>query len=64
MDGEVRKITLSMKKAADYLGVSYWLVSELARRKEIPFSKLGGKYLFRTQSLNEYLAKKEQESIK
>ena len=64
MDGEVRKITLSMKEAADYLGVSYWLVSELARRKEIPFSKLGGNYLFRTQSLNEYLAKKEQESIK
>ena len=64
MDGEVRKITLSMKEAADYLGVSYWLVSELARRKEIPFSKLGGKYLFRTQSLNEYLSKKEQESIK
>lgn len=64
MDGEVRKITLSMKEAADYLGVSYWLVSELARRKEIPFSKLGGKYLFRMQSLNEYLAKKEQESIK
>lgn len=53
-----------MKEAADYLGVSYWLVSELARRKEIPFSKLGGKYLFRTQSLNEYLANKEQESIK
>ena len=42
MDREVRKITLSMKEAADYLGVSYWLVSELARRKEIPFSKLGG----------------------
>ena len=60
MDGEVRKITLSMKEAADYLGVSYWLVSELARRKEIPFSKLGGKYLFRTQSLKEYLAKQEQ----
>ena len=64
MEGQVRKITLSMQEAADYLGISYWLVNQLTRRKEIPFSKLGGKYLFRTQSLNEYLAKKEQESIK
>ena len=30
---------------------------------QIPCSKVGGKYLFRVQALDEYLTKMEQESI-
>ena len=33
MDGEVRKITLSMQEAANYLGISYWLINQLVKRK-------------------------------
>lgn len=51
-----------MKEAADYLGISYWLANQLVRRKQIPCSKVGGKYLFRIQALDEYLYKKEKES--
>ena len=60
---EVKRITLTMREAADYLGISYWLINQLVRQKQIPCSKVGGKYLFRVQVLDEYLNKKEQDSV-
>lgn len=48
-----------MKEAAEYLEISYWLINQLVRRKEIPCSKVGGKSLFRVQVLDEYLSSKE-----
>ena len=60
---KVQRTTLTMKEAADYLGISYWLINQLVRRKEIPCSKVGGKFLFRVQVLDEYLSSKEQESV-
>lgn len=60
---KVQRTTLTMKEAAEYLGVSYWLINQLVRRKEIPCSKVGGKFLFRVQVLDEYLRNKEQESV-
>ena len=60
---KVQRTTLTMKEAAEYLGISYWLINQLVRRKQIPCSKVGGKYLFRVQVLDEYLNKKEQDSV-
>lgn len=60
---KVQRTTLTMKEAAEYLGVSYWLINQLVRRKEIPCSKVGGKFLFRVQVLDEYLSTKEKESV-
>ena len=60
---KVQRTTLTMKEAAEYLGVSYWLINQLVRRKEIPCCKVGGKFLFRVQVLDEYLSTKEQESV-
>ena len=60
---KVQRTTLTMKEAAVYLGISYWLINQLVRRKEIPCSKVGGKFLFRVQVLDEYLSSKEQESV-
>lgn len=60
---KVQRTTLTMKEAAEYLGVSYWLINQLVRRKQIPCSKVGGKFLFRVQVLDEYLNSKEQESV-
>lgn len=59
---KVQRTTLTMKEASEYLGISYWLINQLVRRKQIPCSKVGGKYLFRVQALDEYLSKMEQES--
>ena len=30
---KVQRTTLTMKEAAEYLGISYWLVNQLVRRK-------------------------------
>ena len=60
---KVQRTTLTMKEAAEYLVISYWLINQLVRRKEIPCSKVGGKFLFRVQALDEYLSSKEQESV-
>ena len=60
---KVQRTTLTMKEAAEYLGVSYWLINQLVRRKQIPCSKVGRKFLFRVQVLDEYLSNKEQESV-
>lgn len=60
---KVQRTTLTMKEAAEYLGISYWLINQLVRRKEIPYSKVGGKFLFRVQVLDEYLRNKEQQSV-
>ena len=61
---KVQRTTLTMKEAAEYLGVSYWLINQLVRRKQIPYSKVGGKFLFRVLVLDEYLSSKEKESSK
>ena len=60
---KIQRTTLTMKEAAEYVGISYWLINQLVRRKEIPCSKVGGKFLFRVQVLDEYLSSKEQESV-
>ena len=60
---KIQRTTLTMKEAAEYLGISYWLVNQLVRRKQIPCSKGGGKYLFRVQLLDEYLKNMEHQSI-
>ena len=60
---KVERKTLTMKETAEYLGISYWLVNQLVRRKQIPCSKVGGKYLFRVQVLDEYLKNMDHQSI-
>ena len=39
---KVQRTTLTMKEASEYLGISYWLINQLVRRKQIPCSKVGG----------------------
>ena len=61
---KVQRSTLTMKEAAEYLGISYWLLNQLVRRKQIPCARVGGRVLFRVQALNDYLKEKEENSIK
>ena len=59
----VTRTTLTMKETAEYLGVSYWLVTQLVKRKQIPCSRVGGKVLFRKEALDNYLNEKEKRNI-
>ena len=60
---QIPRSTLTMKEAAEYLGISYWLINQLAKRKKIPYSKVGGKFLFRVKALDEYLTEQEKASV-
>ena len=60
---KVERTTLTMKETAEYLGVSYWLVNQLVRRKQIPCARVGGRVLFRVKALDEYLSAKEEKSF-
>ena len=60
---KVTRTTLTMRETAEYLGVSYWLVTQLVRRKQILCSRVGWKVLFRKEALNKYLNEKEKASI-
>lgn len=53
-----------MRETAEYLGISYWLVNQLVRRREIPCARVGGRVLFRVQALDEYLKEKEEKIFK
>lgn len=61
---KVERTTLTMKETAEYLGISYWLVNQLVRRKQIPCARVGGRVLFRVSALENYLREKEENSIK
>ena len=61
---KVERKTLTMKETAEYLGISYWLINQLVKRKQIPYSKVGGRFLFRIKALDEYLSEKEYASIR
>ena len=60
---KVERKTLTMKETAEYLGISYWLVNQLVRRKQIPCARVGGRVLFRVKALDEYLSAKEENSL-
>lgn len=37
---KMQRTTLTAKEAAEYLGISYWLITQLVRRKQIPCSRV------------------------
>jgi len=60
---KMQRTTLTAKEAAEYLGISYWLITQLVRRKQIPCSRVGKRILFRKEALDSYLSKKENDSL-
>ena len=60
---KMQRTTLTAKEAAEYLGISYWLITQLVRRKQIPCSRVGKRSLFRKEALEIYLSKKENDSL-
>ena len=45
----IKRTTLTAKEAAEYLGISYWLITQLVKRKQIPCSRVGKRILFRKE---------------
>lgn len=59
MADDIKKVTLTAKEAAFYIGCSYWLLLEMVKRNEIPCIKAGNKKLFRAETLDKWMDKQE-----
>ena len=46
---------LDSVEAAQYLGISYWLIRKLVREKKIPYYKIESKTLFTKEILDKYI---------
>ncbi|WP_088227815.1 helix-turn-helix domain-containing protein [Desulfosporosinus sp. FKB] len=60
----IQRATLSSKEAAEYLGISYWLLLEMVKRKKITPIRCGGRYLFRQAGLDAWMTQQEVENFK
>lgn len=49
------KRILDSSEAAQYLGISYWLIRKLVREKKIPYYKIESKTLFTKEILDQYI---------
>ena len=56
--------TFTARQAAEYIGVSYWTILNLARQGEIKHFRGGNRLLFRQESLFEWMVEQENDSIK
>lgn len=56
--------TLKAREAAAYLGVSYWLLLEMAKRGEVPHIRAGRLVLFRKEALDDWMRQQEQLSVR
>lgn len=51
----LEKRILDSSEAAQYLGISYWLIRKLVREKKIPYYKIESKTLFTKEILDQYI---------
>jgi len=56
--------TLKAREAAAYLGVSYWLLLEMAKRGEVPHIRAGKLVLFQKEALDDWMRQQEQLSVR
>ena len=61
---EIQSSTLTAKQAAQYVGVSYWTLLNLVKQKQIKHFRGGVKILFRKTSLDEWMFKSEEASLR
>ena len=61
---EGTKSVLDSAQAAEYLGISYWLIRKLVREKKIPHYKIESKTLFTKEILDKYIEDSLEEASK
>lgn len=58
------RATMQAKEAAAFLGMSYWKLLELKKAGKVPHVPIGGRVLFRKESLERWLQEREAASIR
>ena len=60
----LERSTLKAREAAAYLGVSYWLLLEMAKRGEVPHIRAGRLVLFRKEALDRWMDEQERSNFR
>ncbi|MBS4029939.1 MAG: helix-turn-helix domain-containing protein [Clostridiales bacterium] len=55
--------TIPARAAAEYLGISYWLLLQMCKAGQIPHFRVGGRILFRREALDLWMSEQEAASI-
>ena len=63
MEQQAQQITMDGKETAIYLGISYWLLLEKCKAKEIPHIRVGKRVLFRKETIDRWMANQETLSV-
>ncbi|WP_338033013.1 helix-turn-helix domain-containing protein [Lentibacillus sediminis] len=58
----IERKTMTVEETAGYLGVSKDLIYKLVRKKQIPNIKIGGRIMFKKESIDRWLSEIEQEN--
>lgn len=61
---EEQNVTFTAKEAAEYLKISYWLITQLVKRGEIPYHRWGRKIFFKKTNLDKFINKQEEKALK
>ena len=56
--------TMRAKEAASYCGFSYWKLMELRKAGKVPCIELDGLFLFRKETLDQWLTERETASVR
>jgi excisionase family DNA binding protein len=59
----MKRKTLNVQEAADFIGVSAWLIYDMVRRKEIPAIRVRTRIFFRVETLEKWMTEKEAEAV-
>lgn len=60
---KIAPVTMKAKDAAEYLGISYWLILEMAKQNKVPHIACGGRKLFRKAALDKWMVEQEQSVV-
>jgi excisionase family DNA binding protein len=63
MSEQLATATINAKEAAHYLGVSYWLILDMAKKNLIPCIHAGDRVLFRKETIDSWMMDQEEQSI-
>lgn len=58
---KINRATISGKEAAEYLGISYVKLLDMAKKNEVPHISAGTRVLFRKETLDKWMDEKEAE---
>lgn len=56
----IERHTITAEEAANYIGVSYWMLLEMVRKRQIPHFRVGRRVLLRKHSIDEWLNGQEE----